>query len=297
MTSIRIGINPISWSNDDLPFLGGETPLSTALVEGKAIGFEGFELNGKFPKVAEWVRAVLQPHGLRLVSGWYSGQLVHRSAAEEIDAIASHVALLAANGADVLVYGEVADSIQGQHIALSERPRFTSDQAWQAYADKLGELARFTLARGVRLAYHHHMGAYVQSPVDIDQLMSLTGPEVSLLFDSGHCYMGGGDPLQVMRRHVARICHVHLKDVRSVVVALARNNLWSFPECILNGTFTVPGDGDIDFGALIDELLGHEYQGWLVIEAEQDPAVAPSFTYAQKGYRALRQLLDERARP
>ena len=296
MPAIRIGINPISWSNDDLPSLGGETPLSTALSEGKQIGYEGFELNGKFPKDAKGVGDVLRPYTLALVSGWYSGRLAHRSAAEEIDAIAGHVQLLAQNGAKVLVYGEVADSIQGQRIPLIERPRFHSERAWQQYAEKLDELARFTLSQGIRLAYHHHMGAYVESPSDIDTLMRLTGPEVGLLFDAGHCYMGGGEPVQVLRKHIDRVCHVHFKDVRKPVVQLARNHLWSFPDCIINGTFTVPGDGDIDFGELLDVLLAADYHGWLVVEAEQDPAVAPSFAYAQKGYQTLRALLDERAR-
>ncbi|WEK12177.1 MAG: TIM barrel protein [Candidatus Pseudomonas colombiensis] len=163
---------------------------------------------------------------------------------------------------------------------------------WQDYADKLTELARFTLSQGVRLAYHHHMGAYVESPADIDKLMSLTGEEVGLLFDSGHCYMGGGEPLEVLRKHIQRVCHVHFKDVRKPVVQLARNNLWSFPDCIVNGTFTVPGDGDIDFAALLDVLLAADYHGWLVVEAEQDPAVAPSYVYAKKGYDTLRALLD-----
>lgn len=238
---------------------------------------------------------MLRPYDLALVSGWYSSRLARRSAAEEIDAIASHVELLAQNGANVLVYGEVADSIQGQRIPLVERPRFHTDEAWQAYADKLTELARFTLSQGVRLAYHHHMGAYVESPADIDKLMALTGSEVGLLFDSGHCYMGGCEPLQVLRKHIERVCHVHFKDVRKPVVQLARNNLWSFPDCIINGTFTVPGDGDIDFAALLDVLLAADYQGWLVVEAEQDPAVAPSYAYAKKGYDTLRALLQERS--
>jgi inosose dehydratase len=290
-SSIRIGINPISWSNDDLPALGGETPLSTALSEGKEIGYEGFELNGKFPKDAKGVGDVLRPYDLALVSGWYSSRLATRSVAEEIEAIASHVELLKQNGATVLVYGEVADSIQGQRIPLVERPRFHHDNAWQAYADKLTELARFTLSQGVRLAYHHHMGAYIESPDDIDRLMALTGEEVGLLFDSGHCYMGGGEPLQVLRKHIDRVCHVHFKDVRKGVVQLARNNLWSFPDCIINGTFTVPGDGDIDFAALLDVLIEADYAGWLVVEAEQDPAVAPSYVYARKGYETLRNPL------
>jgi len=294
MSAIRIGINPISWSNDDLPALGGETPLSTALSEGKEIGYAVFELNGKFPKDAKGVGDVLRPYDLALVSGWYSSLLAQRSAAEEIDAIANHVQVMAQNGAKVLVYGEVADAIQGKRIPLVERPRFYTDKAWQAYADKLDELARFTLSQGVRLAYHHHMGAYVESPGDIDRLMALTGPDVGLLFDSGHCYLGGGEPLQVLRKHIDRVCHVHFKDVRKGVVQLARNNLWSFPDCIVNGAFTVPGDGDINFGELLDELVAHQYQGWLVVEAEQDPAVAPSYAFAQKGYQTLRRLLDER---
>lgn len=292
-TSIRIGINPISWSNDDLPALGGETPLATALSEGQQIGYEGFELNGKFPKDAKGVGDVLRPYGLALVSGWYSSQLARRSVAEEIEAIGPHLDILAQNGASVLVYGEVADSIQGQRIPLVERPRFHTDAAWREYADKLTELARFTLSRGVRLAYHHHMGAYVESPADIDKLMELTGSEVGLLFDSGHCYMGGGDPLAVLGKHIERVCHVHFKDVRKAVVQLARNNLWSFPDCIINGTFTVPGDGDIDFAALLRVLRQADYHGWLVVEAEQDPAVAPSYVYAKKGFDTLRQLLAD----
>lgn len=292
-SGIRIGINPISWSNDDLPALGGETPLSTALSEGQAIGYQGFELNGKFPKDAKGVGDVLRPYGLALVSGWYSAQLARRSVAEEIDAIASHVQLLKDNGAKVLVYGEVADAIQGRRIPLVERPRFHTEQQWVEYAGKLTELARFTLSQGVRLAYHHHMGAYIESPADIDRLMALTGPEVGLLFDSGHCYMGGGEPLAVLRKHIGRVCHVHFKDVRAPVVQLARNNLWSFPDCIVNGTFTVPGDGDIDFAELLDELLKADYRGWLVVEAEQDPAVAPSYFYVKKGFDTLSALLAQ----
>ncbi len=186
---------------------------------------------------------------------------------------------------------------RASRIRLIERPRFHSEQAWQDYADKLTELARFTLSQGVRLAYHHHMGAYVESPEDIDQLMRRTGPEVGLLFDSGHCYMGGGEPLQVLRTHIERVCHVHFKDVRKPVVQLARNQMWSFPDCIVNGTFTVPGDGDIDFAELLDVLLAARYKGWLVVEAEQDPAVAPSYIYAKKGYDTLRALLNERTQP
>jgi inosose dehydratase len=289
---IRIGINPISWSNDDLPSLGGETPLSTALSEGKAIGYEGFELGNKFPKDPAELRSLMAGYGLAVVSGWYSGRAAVRSAGEECAAVERHLDLLAQNGCKVMVYGEVANAIQGEPVPLYKRPRFRTSDEWKRYGDTLTEFARFTLSRGVRLAYHHHMGAYVEAPDDVDQLMAHTGDEVGLLFDSGHTYFGGGDPVSVLRRHIGRVCHVHCKDVRPGVVRLARNRHWTFLESVLNGAFTVPGDGVIDFASIVQVLKEHGYTGWMVVEAEQDPAVAPSYAFAEKGYRTLRSLLD-----
>ena len=289
---IRIGINPISWSNDDLPSLGGEIPLSTALTEGKAIGYEGFELGNKFPKEPAALRDLMAGYGLDVVSGWYSGRVAERSAQDETVAVEKHLRLLAENGCKVMVYGEVAHAIQGEPVPLYKRPRFRTADDWKRYGDNLTAFAKFTLSHGVRLAYHHHMGAYVESPEDVDQLMAHTGDEVGLLFDSGHTYFGGGDPLAVLDRHIGRICHVHCKDVRPGVVRLARNRHWTFLESVLNGAFTVPGDGVIDFAAITDRLKTHGYTGWLVVEAEQDPSVAPSYAFAKKGYDTLRNLLD-----
>jgi inosose dehydratase len=288
---VRIGINPISWSNDDLPSLGGETPLATALTEGKAIGYAGFELGNKFPREPAALRAVLAQHGLACVSGWYSGELARRSVDEEIAAVDAHLTLLAANGADVMVYGEVADAIQGRPQPLWQRPRLRSDADWRAYGERLTAFARHTLSRGVRLGYHHHMGAYVQAPEDVDRLMAATGDEVGLLFDTGHITFGGGDALAVLQKHVGRVCHVHCKDVRPEIVALARNRQWSFLTSVINGVFTVPGDGGIDFAPLLAVLRDRGYRGWLVVEAEQDPAVAPSYAYAEAGYRCLADLV------
>ena len=290
---VRIGINPISWSNDDLPSLGGETPLEVALSEGRAIGYEGFELGNKFPRESKALANVLAAHGLSLVSGWYSGRLAQRSVDEEIAAVRSHLALLAENGATVMVYGEVAHSIQGAPVPLYKRPRFVTREAWQRYAERLDAFARYTLEHGVRLAYHHHMGAYVQAPEDVDTLMDLTSEHVGLLFDSGHMTFAGGDAVAMLEKHVARVCHVHCKDVRPAVLELARNRHWSFLEAVINGAFTVPGDGCVDFAALLRILDAHDYRGWLVVEAEQDPAVARSYAYADKGYRTLRSLVDE----
>jgi inosose dehydratase len=293
--NVKIGINPISWSNDDLPSLGGETPLSTALTEGRAIGYQGFELGNKFPRDPAALRELMAGYGLDVVSGWYSGHLATRTVEEEIAAVESHLRLLAENGCKVMVYGEVADSIQGERsIPLYKRPRFRNGEAFKRYGERLTAFGRHLLKHGVQLAYHHHMGAYVEAPADIDRVMAYTGEEVGLLFDSGHAYFGGGDPLDVLKKHVARVCHVHCKDVRPTIIRHARNRQWSFLDSVLNGVFTVPGDGAIDFAAIIDTLRAHGYQGWLVVEAEQDPAVAPSYAYASKGYRTLRTLVDRK---
>ena len=289
--NVKIGINPISWSNDDLPSLGGETPLEVALSEGKQIGYQGFELGNKFPRESSALRKVLSAHGLELVSGWYSGRLARRSVEDEIEAVGPHLKLLADNGAKVMVYGEVADSIQGAPQPLFKRPRFFSAQQWDAYADRLTRFARHTLAHGVRVAYHHHMGAYVETPADVDELMKRVGPEVGLLFDSGHMTFAGGNAVEMLKKHAARVCHVHCKDVRPQIVKLARNRNWSFLEAVINGAFTVPGDGVVDFPALVAVLRDSGYSGWLVVEAEQDPVVAPSFAYAGKGFRTLKALL------
>ena len=293
--NIRIGINPISWSNDDLPELGGDTPLETALREGAEIGYQGFELGNKFPKEPAALKAKLAEYGVACVSGWYSGRLAEGTLEDEIEGCREHMAKLQFNDCKVVVYGEVAGSIQGRiDTPLAKRPRFADDAAWAAYARRLDAFgAHLKSTYGLTLAYHHHMGAYVESPEDVDHLMTLTGPDVGLLFDTGHAYYGGAtDVAAALRRHLPRVVHVHCKDVREQVVRSARNDGWSFLTGVINGTFTVPGDGVIDFDAVLTLLHDAGYQGWLVVEAEQDPAVAPSYAYAKKGYETLRTIVD-----
>jgi inosose dehydratase len=293
--NVRIGINPISWSNDDLPELGGDTPLETALREGAEIGYEGFELGNKFPREPAALKATLAEHGVACVSGWYSGHLAEGDLQDEIGACRAHMAKLAFNDCRVVVYGEVAGSIQGRiDTPLARRPRFRDEDAWRAYAAKLDGFGKHLRAEyGLTLAYHHHMGAYVESPADIDHLMALAGPDVGLLFDTGHAYYGGAtDVVAQLAKHVDRVVHVHCKDVRPQVVKAARNDGWSFLTGVVNGTFTVPGDGVIDFDAVLAKLHDAGYEGWLVVEAEQDPAVAPSYAYAKKGYETLRAIVD-----
>lgn len=294
--NVRIGINPLSWMNDDLPALGGETALETALAEGKEIGYEGFELGNKFPKDGPALKAKLDAFGLACVSGWYSGFLAEDSVAAEIERCKAHMSKLQYNGVKVVVYGECAGTIQGQiDTPLAKRPRFASDALWKAYAERLNAFgAHLKKTYGITLAYHHHMGAYVESPDDLDRLMALTDPaSVGLLYDTGHAYFGGAtEPDLLLKKHVARVVHVHCKDVRPKVIAQARNDGWSFLNGVLNGTFTVPGDGVIDYDAILSTLHAAGYQGWLVVEAEQDPALAPSYAYAQKGFQTLRNIVD-----
>jgi inosose dehydratase len=294
--AVRIGVNPLSWMNDDLPSLGGETALETALAEGKEIGYAGFELGNKFPKDGPALKAKLDEFGLACVSGWYSGQLAHDTVEREVERCVAHMDKLRFCGANVVVYGEVAGSIQGDmNRPLRERPRFADGAAWQAYAKKLDAFgAHLKSTYGITLAYHHHMGAYVESPQDIDMLMRLTDPaKVGLLFDTGHAYYGGAaDPNALLARHASRVVHVHCKDVRPDVIAKARNDGWSFLQGVLAGTFTVPGDGVIDYDAVLGTLHAAGYRGWLVVEAEQDPAVAPSYRYAKKGHDTLKRIVD-----
>jgi inosose dehydratase len=293
--NIRIGINPISWSNDDLPELGGDTPLETALREGAEIGYQGFELGNKFPSEPAALKAKLDEYGVACVSGWYSGRLAEEPLEAEIDNCRQHMAKLQFNGCQVVVYGEVAGSIQGRiDTPLAKRPRFADEAAWRGYASRLDAFgAHLKAAYGITLAYHHHMGAYVESPQDMDKLMALTGPDVGLLFDTGHAWFGGAaDVAGQLKKHLGRVVHVHCKDVREQVVRSARNEGWSFLTGVMNGTFTVPGDGAIDFDAVLGLLHEAGYQGWLVVEAEQDPAVAPSYAYAKKGYETLRRIVD-----
>jgi inosose dehydratase len=285
---VRLGISPIGWSNDDLPELGGATPLETCLVEAHLAGFDGIELGNKFPRDPAVLGLILKRCGLSLISGWYSGRLLERSVREEIEAIADHCMLLVAMGCGVLVYAETTDGIAGdRRRPLSSRPRL-GDSEWRDFGARLTELAESLSQRGIRLAYHHHMGTVVENEHEIDRLMATTGDGVGLLLDTGHLFFAGAEPAAVARRHAHRINHVHCKDVRYDVLNRARATDASFLDSVLGGVFTVPGDGGIDFTEVLVALAAADYSGWLVVEAEQDPAKAPPLTYARLGFEYLR---------
>lgn len=285
--TIKLGINPITWSNDDVPDLGGHIPLETCLAETRMAGYLGTELGGKFPRESAALAKVLAEHDLSLVSGWCDGRILEREIDAEFEAITPHLRLLRDLGSEVVVY---ADTSRGRHDAIfgpiSQRPKL-DDGEWKAYGRKITRLAEKMAEFGVGMAFHHHMGTIVENEAEIDRLMKETGPAVGLLFDTGHCMFAGADPQAVLDRHARRVVHVHCKDVRRPILDDAIRNDKSFMGSVIEGIFTVPGDGAIDFEPLLRKLAHVGYRGWLVVEAEQDPEKAHPLTYARKGHEYL----------
>jgi inosose dehydratase len=287
---VRLGINPLTWSNDDLPSLGADIPLETCLREARAAGYEGVELGNKFPRRAAELKPILGAHGLALVSGWYSARLLERDVDSEFAAMQPHLELLLALGCEVMVVAEVTGNIHGDRAARLSRRPYMPQGRWEEFGARLTGLAERMRRSGMRMAFHHHMGTVVQSARDIDTLMASSGPAVELLLDTGHLGFAGGDPVDFARRYAARIAHVHCKDLRADVLASVRNRDSSFLDAVLAGVFTVPGDGLVDYGAVLAPLAAAGYRGWLVVEAEQDPVIAHPLTYAALGHRNLSAL-------
>ena len=282
--AVELGINPITWTNDDMPELGGDIPLETCLAEIREAGYSGTQLGGKFPRTSSTLAPILARHHLKLVSGWSDGRVFERDVAQEFAAIAPHLTLLRDLGCKVVVYADTS----GRHgfPPISQRPKLAYDD-WPSYGRKVTGLAERMAAFGVQMAFHHHVGTIVESAADIDRLMATTGEAAGLLFDSGHCLFAGADPAPLLARHIARVVHVHCKDVRRDVLDRAIRQDVGFLDAVLAGVFTVPGDGCIAFTPLLRTLREADYAGWLVVEAEQDPRKAPPLTYARLGCRNL----------
>jgi inosose dehydratase len=286
-----LGINPIGWTNDDIRWLGDDIPLETCLAEASEAGFAGVELGRKFPRRAEILGPILERHGLKLVSGWYSGRLLERDSRREIAAMRDHLALLSALGAPVMVFAETTgETVNHIGAGASARPTISTAADWKRLGKRFTEVADHMLDKGVRMAVHHHMGTVVQTAADVDRLFENCGPSVGLLVDTGHLTYAGDDPVQLIRRHAGRVVHVHCKDIRRGALLACNQRDASFTEAVLHGLFTVPGDGIVDFPAVIKALAAAGYAGWLVQEAEQDPRVAPPAVYARMGNAQLRKL-------
>ena len=290
--SVKIGISLIAWQNDDLPDLTAAFTTEGAMEDAAKIGYQGVERGRRMPADTAGLRAYLDHYGVALCGGWCSGNLMVSSIAEECEAIRGQVEQFAALNAPCIVYAECSNTIQGDiNTPVARRLKLSRDEV-TAYARKLSEVAKWSADQGVALSYHHHMGAMVQDAEDIDWLMEGSGPELTLLFDTGHLHFAGADPMAVLEKWADRIHHVHFKDIRQPVLdaVLARNG--SFLDAVQSGAFTVPGDpeGCIDFQAITDRLKTLDYKGWIVVEAEQDPAKAPPYDYSKLGYDTIHKM-------
>lgn len=281
---VKLGIAPIAWTNDDMPELGAENTFEQCISEMALAGFEGTEMGNKYPKDPQVLKKALSLRGLKVCNAWFSAYLTTEPLQETVDAFIKHRDLLYELGAKIIGAAEQGHSIQGLKDipVFAGKPIFTEEE-WKRLADGLNYLGKLAQDKGMILTYHHHMGTGVQTLEEIDRLMSMTDPNlVYLLYDTGHLVFSGEDPLEVVKKYAARIKHVHLKDVRKDVLEKVKSEDMSFLDAVRAGVFTVPGDGMIDFAPIFKVLDDTGYEGWMVVEAEQDPAKANPLEYALK---------------
>jgi inosose dehydratase len=289
----RLGMSPIAWWNDDLVELSDDVSLEECLRQSRTAGFTGMEMGRRFPRDPAVMLPILRQADVTLCGGWFSGTLVDEDMSVNQDRIRPMIELFRAVGAPGIVYGEVGRSIQGDRsVPLSRKPRLADDEM-KAYARRVTRFGEWCAEQGMPLSYHHHMGAVVETEPELDAFMSHSGPGIPLLFDSGHLAFAGGDVLRVIDKYHERISHVHVKDIRRSVVEALDRDRQSFLDAVALGAFTVPGDGSLDFGAIVRRLADHGYEGWFVVEAEQDPRVNPPARMAEIGHRELMRVMTD----
>ncbi|MGY4752553.1 myo-inosose-2 dehydratase [Pannonibacter sp. Q-1] len=287
----KLGIAPIAWWNDDLPELSDDVSLEECLRQAREAGFTGMETGRRFPMDAAELQPVLARHGMSVCGGWFSGLLLDGDIEAEKDRIAQQMALFKAVGAPCIVYGETAGTIQGDRSApLATKRRLTEDEI-KTYGRKMTAFGEWCVDQGMPIAYHHHMAAPIETEDELDLLMKHSGEGLPLLYDAGHMAFAGGDVLRVIDKHHARISHVHTKDVRMGVIDGLDRIRESFLDAVIKGAFTVPGDGSLDFEAIVKRLASYGYEGWFVVEAEQDPKPNPPLEMAKVGHRELLRVM------
>lgn len=290
---IKLGIAPIAWSNDDMPELGGDTPVETCLEEVRMAGYTGVELGGKFPRNPGITKFLLEKYELQMPGGWYGSLIRDRSIEDEWIAMQDHIELLKFINASVFVFADISGSIQGKEDArLSNRPQL-ADSEWGNYTNKISELSNRLSDLGIPMSYHEHMGTVIQTEQDVDRLLNGTNDKTFLLYDTGHLLFGEANYKDILKKYISRINHVHCKDIRKNILENSLKNNLSFRNSFLDGVFTVPGDGCIDYKPLIKVLYENNYNNWLVVEAEQDPVKANPFTHAKIGYEYLKKIVTE----
>lgn len=291
--TIRYGVSPIAWINDDMPELGANTALETVFADARDLGFSGIELGGRFPKDPAVLKPLLGRFDLDLVGGWYSASLLTRDAKAEIAALQDHLDLLKAMDCSVFIIAETSNAIHGEiKTPLATRPHLDGE-GWKRFGGRLTEVADYIAGQGLKFAYHHHLGTVVEDAADLDAYLAHTGEAAGLTLDTGHAVLGGVDPFSVIASHPGRVNHVHCKDIRRPVFEATAGKDDSFLNGVLAGMFTVPGDGSIDYRRLMQDLAGMNYAGWIIVEAEQDPAVADPRSYGEVGIKTLRHAAEE----
>lgn len=288
---VKLGIAPIGWTNDDMPELGGDIPFEQCINEMAEAGFEGCEVGNKFPRDPDILKKALEPLKLNIASAWFSTFFTTKAAEETIREFIKHRDFLHAMKAKVIVVAECGKSIHGDiNIPLHNNKPIFNDQEWEKLVNGLHELGRLAAEKNMNIVYHHHMGTGVQTFEEIERLMNLTDPTlVSLLVDTGHIVFAGGNPMELIKKFGSRVKHVHFKDIRKEIMKRSIQENMSFLKSVKLGVFTVPGDGMIDFVPIINALNEINYKGWIVVEAEQDPKVAPPLEYAKKAREYIRE--------
>lgn len=293
---IQFGCAPIAWTNDDMPELGSENSFEQCISEMALAKYTGTEIGNKYPKEPKELRRYLEPRNLQVASAWFSTFLTTKPFGETEASFIQHRDFLYEMGAKVIVVSEQGRSIQGQMdtALFKEKPYFT-DEEWDKLTIGLNALGDLALERDMRIVFHHHMGTGVQTTEEIDRLMASTDPDkVFLLFDTGHLVFSGEDPNEIFDRYQSRIKHIHFKDIRENIAKKIEKNGDSFLTAVKEGAFTVPGDGMIDFTSLIDAIYESDYHGWIIVEAEQDPAKANPFEYALKAKEYIDGIISKK---
>jgi inosose dehydratase len=287
----RLGISPICWWNDDLVELSDDVSLEECLRQASQAGYTGMETGRRFPMDIDELGPILSRYGISVCGGWFSGTILEGDIEENKDRIQAQMALFKAAKAPCIVYGEVARSIQGDRSKpLATKPKLSDDEM-KAYGRRMTEFCEWCAEQGMPLSYHHHMAAVVETEEELDRFMAASGEGIPLLYDAGHMAFAGGDVLRVIDKHHARITHVHTKDVRMDVIRSLDRSKESFLDAVMKGAFTVPGDGSLDFEAIVTRLASYGYEGWFVVEAEQDPKKAPPLEWSTKGNRELHRVM------
>jgi inosose dehydratase len=287
----KLGIAPIAWWNDDLVELSDDVSLEECLRQASEAGFTGMETGRRFPMDAKVLGPVLREHKMSVCGGWFSGMILEGDIEKEKDRIAEQMALFKAVNAPCIVYGEVARSIQGDRSKpLAAKPKLSEDEI-KIYARNMTKFGEWCADQGMPLSYHHHMAAVIETEPELDLFLKHSGVGIPLLYDAGHMAFAGGDVLRVIDKHHLRISHVHTKDVRIGVIEGLDRAKESFLDAVVKGAFTVPGDGSLDFEAIVKKLAGYGYEGWFVVEAEQDPVKSPPLKMAKIGHKELLRVM------